>query len=101
MATFDYRLCTQYECHVLMDKPVYFAQTLDEPIEIAIRSDATDEQLLKLSDRFGVPIEEMKAFRETRALPWDATMINAADYVHIPRLGEESARPNEGGVKYG
>lgn len=87
MATFDYRLCTQYECHALMDEPVYFAQALDEPIEIAIRPDATDEQLLKLSGRFGVPIDEMRAFRETNALPWDASLINAADYLEIPPFG--------------
>ena len=74
---------------------------LGEHGEIVIRRDATDQQLIKLSNRFDVPLDEMRAFRETRALPWDATMTNAAHYVHIPNLGEESAQPTEGGVKHG
>ena len=86
MATNDYRLCTQYECHLLFDLPAYFAQAIDEELEIVIRSDATDEQLAKLSTRFDVPLDQMKAFRETRALPWDTNLINPADYVVIPPL---------------
>ena len=86
MATFDYRLCTQYECHLLMDRPAYFAQAIDDELEIVIRSDATDEQLARLSDRFEVPLDEMKAFRETKALPWDPPTVArmAAEYVSIP-----------------
>ena len=101
MATTVYRLCTQYECHLLRDLPAYFAQAIDEELEIVIRCDATDEQLIKLSDRFDVPLDEMKAFRETRALPRDANMINAADYVSISRLGEESAQPTAVWVNHG
>ncbi len=52
-----------------MNHPAYFAQGMDEPVEIAIRQDATDEQLADLAARFNVPIAEMKAFREARALP--------------------------------
>ena len=69
MATFDYRLCTQYESRAHMDRPAYFSQWEGDPIEIVIRKDATDEQLTKLSARFDVSVDEMKAFRETRALP--------------------------------
>ena len=86
MATFDYRLCTQYECHMLTDSPAYFAQAIDEELEIVIRSDASDEELAGLSDRFDIPLAEMKVFRETRALPWDASATNPGDCVEIPEL---------------
>ena len=84
MATNDYRLCTQYECHLLTARPAYFAGAIDGPLDIVIRSDATDEQLTHLSNRFDIPLDDMKAFRATRALPWDASAINPDDYVEIP-----------------
>ena len=86
MATNDYRLCTQYESRAQIDCPAYFSQWEDLPLEIVIRKDATDEQIMNLSDRFKIPLDEMKAFRQSRALPWDAASHNPANYVQIPEF---------------
>ena len=60
----DYVLCTQRECHMWMDDACYFAQSANGAIEIVIRGDATEDDLQGMHERFGVPMNEMKMFRD-------------------------------------
>lgn len=50
------------ECHI--------EQSFDTPTYVAIGGGATDEQLEKVSDRYGLPSEDLRAFRDgTRWVP--------------------------------
>ena len=80
MATTDNRLCNQFESSLLMDCPAYFAQGNNEPLEIVIRTDATDERLANLSKRFDISLEEMKSFRAQQALPKNAALRDASTH---------------------
>ncbi|RKP50722.1 hypothetical protein [Trinickia fusca] len=51
----------------LVDWPCRFEQAWDGPTFVVIRPAATDEQLQKVSDRFGIDIEELRTFRATKA----------------------------------
>lgn len=65
----DYVLTARpFDAPVHLDRACWFHQHWDGPIEIVIRKHATDEQLRKMSERFGVPISEMLAFRDLEAV---------------------------------
>lgn len=46
----------------------WFEQNDQGPTFIVIRPNATDDQLIKLSKRFSMEIEDMKSFRDTEAI---------------------------------
>ncbi|CAG4903311.1 hypothetical protein [Paraburkholderia saeva] len=51
----------------LIDWPCRFEQACDGPTFVVIRPEATDEQLGKLVDRFGLDMDYLKAFRTHHA----------------------------------
>ncbi len=63
----DFVLLRHGDGHVLTDSPCYFAQESGGPIEIVIREHATEQDLLYMHQRFGVPMAEMTAFRDHQA----------------------------------
>ena len=63
----DYLLLAHGQAHMVMDAACYWGQGSGEAIEIVIRMEASDEQLQAIHERFGGPLEEMRAFRQARA----------------------------------
>ncbi len=46
------------------DSECHYEQGFDSPTYVAVGKGATDEQLAKVSARYGVPLEDLRAFRE-------------------------------------
>jgi hypothetical protein len=65
----DYVLVAQpSDAPASLDRACWYHQWADGPIEIVIRKHASDEQLRRIGERFGVPLPEMQVFREREAV---------------------------------